>query len=223
MVTMAQQAHRFEKEIQLTKRVNLQYLLHVPKASNDSTTRKWPLIVFLHGRDLRGDNLERLKVRGIPHLIEDNSDFPFIVLSPQCPSYYIWPFVFDGIMALIEELQTRYPVDVKRIYLTGLSMGGFAAWDLAMEYPDYFAAIAPVCAGGSQERVDVLLHTPVWAFHGAKDEVVPVDQAANIVNRLKQLGGDAQLTIFPEGGHDISMETYRDSNLYSWFLEHARP
>nr|WP_237179215.1 PHB depolymerase family esterase [Paenibacillus sp. MMS18-CY102] len=199
----------------------MKYLLYLPDSSC-MTDGKLPLILYLHGRDQRGDDLNLLKTRAIPQLIESGDNFPFIVVSPQCPSYYIWPFLFDGIMALIDDIILAHPVDPNRIYLTGLSMGGYAVWDLAMEHPGRFAAIAPVCGGGSAERAALLNNIPVWAFHGAKDEVVPVAEASELVEAIRAHGGTAKLTIYPEGKHEVWEETYANPELYSWFLKNQR-
>ena len=218
---MAQHAQQFNKEIQILKQVNLQYLLYLPELYTE-TNERLPLILFLHGRDQRGDDLNLLKIRGIPQLIDTKDNFPFIVLSPQCPSYYIWPSVFDGILAILDEVSRNYPVDPNRIYLTGLSMGGYAVWDLAMDYPDRFAAIAPVSASGSAERVNILKEIPVWAFHGEKDDVVPVEEVHEIISALVANGGNAQLTVYPDADHDAWTEAYSNSQLYNWFLEHSK-
>lgn len=216
---MPQQSCLFEQEIQLTKHIKLPYLLHLPLIHPESNG-KLPVILFLHGRDQRGEDLELLKIRGIPKLVEEQPDFPFIVISPQCPSYYIWPSVFDGILAILDEVVRTQQADVTRIYLTGLSMGGYAVWDLAMEYPERFAAIAPVCGAGSEERVPLLRNVPVWAFHGSQDDIVPVNEAEAIIHTLQACGGTAKLTLYPDGGHDAWTETYSNVELYNWFLEH---
>ncbi len=162
---------------------------------------------------------ELLKIRGIPKIAEENKSFPYIVLSPQCPSHYIWPFVFDGIMAILDEIIERYPVDPKRIFVTGLSMGGYATWDLAMEYPEKFAGIVPVCGSTSKERINHLKNVPVWAFHGALDEVVPLEEVEELITALKLCGGEGKLTVFPEGKHDIWEDAYQDSELFNHFFQ----
>jgi predicted peptidase len=170
-------------------------------------------------RDQRGNDLELLKIRGIPKIAEENKNFPFIVLSPQCPSHYIWPFVFDGIMAILDELIDKHPIDHKRIFLTGLSMGGYATWDLAKEYPDMFAGIVPVCGSSSIERVERLENVPVWAFHGALDEAVPLREVEELITALTLCDGTGKLTVYPEGSHDIWTEAYQTEELYSQFFQ----
>ncbi|QHW31741.1 phospholipase [Paenibacillus rhizovicinus] len=218
---MPQQAHRFHKPIIVLKQADLPYLLHQPDRSSDSGA-KWPLILFLHGRDQRGNDVEQLKIRGLPRIAEDNPAFPFIVLAPQCPSYYIWPMVFDGITALLDEVIASCPVDPERIFVTGLSMGGYGAWDLAMEYPERFAGVVPVCGSGSPERIGRLRDVQVWAFHGTRDEVVPVEEARELISALGDCGGNGRLTEYPEGGHAIWEEAYATEELYSWFFRQRK-
>ena len=124
----------------------------------------------------------------------------------------------------------KHNVDPKRIYLTGLSMGGFGTWSLGLSNPDRFAAIAPICGGGDIIRIlltdpkkqNALKTLPVWAFHGGKDPVVPLAESERMVNALKNIGNDAKLTVYPEAGHDSWTETYNNNELYDWFLAHER-
>jgi acetyl esterase/lipase len=126
----------------------------------------------------------------------------------------------DGVMSLLDEIISLYPVDEKRVYLTGLSMGGYGAWDLAMKNPERFAALATVCSGGIVEKAHVLKNLPIWAFHGAKDNIVPVQDTINMVEALKQCEGNIKLTIYPDAEHDSWTETYKNHLLYEWFLQH---
>jgi predicted peptidase len=213
---MAQINGKIVKEIK--KIVSLNYLLYLP--DNLEVTQKLPLIIFLHGRDQRGNDLELLKIRALPQLLEKTADFPFIVVSPQCPDHSFWSTETDGIMALLDEIISLYPVDDTRIYLTGLSMGGYGAWDLAMKYPERFAALATVCSGGIVEKAHVLKNLPVWAFHGAKDNIVPMQDTINMVEALKLSDGNIKLTIYPDAEHDSWTETYKNNLLYEWFLQH---
>ncbi|WP_438493946.1 dienelactone hydrolase family protein [Paenibacillus sp. IHBB 3054] len=217
---MPQKSFLFEQEVPgSNQHLKLPYLLYLPHLLKQNG-EPLPVILFLHGRDQRGDDLELLKIRGIPQLIEQRDDFPFIVISPQCPDHFIWPDIFKEVMAILDEITRTQPVDLSRIYLTGLSMGGYAVWDLAMENPARFAAIAPVCGSGSQEQVHLLRDVPVWAFHGAHDDVVPATDAAETVQALIAAGGIAKLTLYPEGDHDAWSETYNNPELYAWFLAH---
>ncbi|HEX3000480.1 MAG TPA: prolyl oligopeptidase family serine peptidase [Armatimonadota bacterium] len=123
---------------------------------------------------------------------------------------------------LLDDICARYRVDPDRIYLTGLSMGGYGAWDMAIEFPDLFAAIAPLCGGGDPGAVAAIKHLPVWVFHGGKDPTVPLRSSEEMVQALQALGNPVQFTIYPEAGHDCWTETYNNPKLYEWFLQHRR-
>lgn len=214
-----QHEHTFEAEI--VKTVRLGYLLYLPKDYGTVPQKKLPLILFLHGMGERGNNLERVKVHGIPKIVEQKDDFPFIAVSPQCPGRSFWTMELEALNALLDEIIETYAVDTNRIYLTGLSMGGFGSWSLAIKYPDRFAAIAPVCGGGEPEKVSVLKDIPVWVFHGGKDQTVPLKRSEEMVDALKACGGNVKFTVYPDAGHDSWTETYDNPELYKWFLKHS--
>jgi predicted peptidase len=201
--------------------VELDYLIYLPQeyGAKDKT---WPLMVFLHGAGERGDDLNKVKVHGPPKLIEQGKDFPFIVVSPQCPADNWWPNMIGHVIALIDEMAENYSIDKNRIYLTGMSMGGYGTWTVASAYPQRFAAIAPVCGGGQPYLAGNLKDIPVWAFHGAKDSVVPLELSQQMVNAVKGVGGNAKLTVYPEAGHDSWTETYNNNELYGWLLSHSK-
>lgn len=213
-----QHEHTFEAEI--VKTVRLGYLLYLPKDYGADARKKYPMILFLHGMGERGDDLDRVKAHGIPKIAEQKKDFPFIAVSPQCPEFSWWTSELEALNALLDEIVDSYAVDTDRIYLTGLSMGGFGAWSLAMKYPDRFAAIAPICGGGDPEKAEVLKDIPVWVFHGAKDETVPLERSEEMVEALKACGGNVKFTVYPDAGHDSWTETYDNPELYKWFLKH---
>jgi predicted peptidase len=220
---MSQTAQYLERQI--IKKLALHYWLHLP-----STALKGdpcPLILFLHGAGERGTNLEQVKIHGIPKIVEQQSDFPFITIAPQCPADTSWLYEMDALQAVLEDALSSLPVDSTRCYLTGLSMGGYGTWTLAAQCPERWAAVAPICSGGSwlngfPQRVARLVTVPVWAFHGAKDPVVPLAESQRLVDALLAIGGDARLTVYPEAGHDSWSETYGNPELYRWFLEHHR-
>jgi predicted peptidase len=215
-----QSEQMFQKEI--TKTVSLKYLLYLPKGYGGKKDQKWPLMLFLHGAGERGDDTNLVKKHGPPKLIDQGKEFPFIIVSPQCPLNSWWPEQVDALTALLDEVQAKYAVDPDRVYLTGLSMGGFGSWTLATRYPKRFAAVAPICGGGDRYLASRLRDVPVWAFHGGKDPVVPVQASKDMVEALKKAGGDVQLTIYPEAQHDSWTETYNNPKLYEWFLSHRR-
>ncbi|MEZ4668964.1 MAG: alpha/beta fold hydrolase [Anaerolineae bacterium] len=203
----------------------LNYLLHLPPDYAQSHAKKWPIILFLHGMGERGnepDHLERLKKHGLPRMLESRGDFPFIVVSPQCPGESWWPYEVHALNAFLDDIVERYPVDLSRIYLTGLSMGGFGTWGLAAMYPHRFAAIAPICGGGIPAMAAALKDLPIWAFHGALDEIVPLSNSEKMVDALRALGANVRFTVYPDLMHDSWTVTYDNPELYSWFMENQR-
>jgi predicted peptidase len=215
----SQHSQVFEKTI--TKTVRCQYLLFLPESYGQKKQR-WPLILFLHGAGERGDDLNLVKKHGPPKIVEQRKDFPFIIVSPQCPAGDWWTDKNEVLINLLDDVVARCDVDQGRIYLTGISMGGFGTWALASAYPDRFAAIAPICGGGKVFMADKLKDVPIWAFHGAKDPLVPLKESEDMVNAIKARGGDAKLTVYPDAGHDSWTETYNNQQLYDWFLQHRK-
>jgi predicted peptidase len=214
----SQQSQKFEKKV--TKTVKCNYLLYLPE--DYGKKRQWPLMVFLHGAGERGNDLKKVKVHGPAKIVETKKDFPFILVSPPCPKGVWWPEKVEVLIALVDDIAARYKVDKKRIYLTGLSMGGYGTWALAAQYPDRFAAIAPVCGGGSLVMSFNLKNMPIWVFHGAKDKVVSIEESERMVKEIRRLGGDVKFTIYPDAGHDSWTETYNNQELYDWFLKHSK-
>jgi predicted peptidase len=217
---MTQTAHTFSKR--MTQRVALDYLLHLPPAY--SRRKRYPLILFLHGSGERGSDVNAIKKHGIPKVVEQQPDFPFITLAPQCPANSTWLYQRDALLMLLDQVMAKQPVDPKRVYLTGLSMGGYGAWFLGSEHPERFAAVVPICGGfddmlGYPERVAGLRYTPVWAFHGAKDRDVPLSETTALVRALRKAGGKVKLTVYRDAGHDAWTRTYAGPRLYRWLLQ----
>ena len=215
----SQHSQTFEKQI--TKTLSCNYLLFLPEDYGQKK-QQWPLIMFLHGAGERGSDLNKVKVHGPPKIVENRKDFPFIVVSPQCPEDDWWTGKVEVLINLLDDIVARYKVDTERIYLTGLSMGGFGTWSLASEYPERFAAIAPICGGGNRIMALRLEDVPVWVFHGAKDPVVPLEESEEMVNAIRSRGGNVKLTVYPDAGHDSWTETYNNQKLYDWFLEQRK-
>ncbi len=214
-----QHSKTFEKTI--TKNLSCNYLLFLPETYGQEQ-KSWPLILFLHGAGERGSDIEKVKVHGPPKIVQTRKDFPFIVVSPQCPKGDWWTRKTEVLINLLDEIVAKYDVDTERIYLTGLSMGGYGSWALASDYPDRFAAVAPICGGGSRIMSRTLRDMPIWAFHGAKDSVVPVEESKEVVGAINARGGNAKLTIYPDANHDSWTETYDNPELYEWLLKHQR-
>lgn len=213
----SQSANTLQKQI--VKTITVRYLLYLPKDYGMDASKRWPLILFLHGSGESGNDLEKVKTHGPPKLIAQGKEFAFIIVSPQSPG---GGWDNEALTTLLDDIEQRYAVDKDREYLTGLSMGGFGTWALAIAHPDRFAAIAPVAAGGEAWRVRRLKNVPVWVFHGAKDPVVPIRADQEMVDALKAAGGDVKFTIYPDAGHDSWTETYNNPALYDWFLQHKR-
>lgn len=217
---------RFEKKLTTTAHAN--YLLYLPKGYERSTNR-WPLMLFLHGAGERGSNLSKVSAHGPPKLAKQRKELPFVIVSPQCPADEIWNDA--TLLALLDSVCARYRVDTNRVYLTGLSMGGYGTWSLGLRHPERFAAIAPICGGGdvlpillaSRTNSKALRSLGVWAFHGAKDPVVPVSESERMISVLQKAGvKDVRLTVYPEAGHDSWTEAYEEPRLFEWLLAHRR-
>jgi predicted peptidase len=222
---MISQQHRaFQETIQ--KDVSLDYLFYTPQDYQNSK-KEFPLVLFLHGIGERGTDLELVKLFGIPREIEKGVDYPFLVISPQCPEDTIWANELDALHALLEKTIKTYRVDTSRIYLTGLSMGGNGAWHLAAAYPSMFAAVVPICGWanrliGFPERIKVIKDVPVWAFHGAEDEIVPLQGSQELVDVLKANQGNVKFTVYPDTPHDAWTRTYQNPELYDWLLQQRK-
>jgi predicted peptidase len=178
------------------------------------------LIIYLHGRSLRGDDLTELKRYGLPATVERRRDFPFVVVSPQLPSGS-WPT--KSLLALFDEVMAKYRVDPDRVYLTGVSLGAGAAWYVAAADPNRFAAFAPVCGAADSDLAPKLTKLKIWAFHGAKDEITPLKDIQPLIDAIQERGGSASLSIDPEGNHgNVITPVYANENLYRWFLRNRR-
>ena len=199
-------------------RVEMDYLLYLP-AGYDAD-RAWPLVLFLHGAGERGSNLQLVKKHGPPKLAASGMDFPFILVSPQCVADRSWEPV--DLTALLDQVIKTHNVDLDRVYVTGLSMGGFGTWRLAAYTPKRFAAIAPVCGGGETFWAKLIKDIPTWAFHGALDTVVPPERSRQMVEAITKRGGEPKLTVYPDAKHDSWTETYDNPAFYEWLLSQKR-
>lgn len=197
----------------------MRYLLQLPEDYEQAEAS--PLLLFLHGAGERGDDLNQVKRHGPPRLIEEGKRLPFIVVSPQCPATQWWQPV--ELAALLDEIVERYKVDENRIYVTGLSMGGFGTWALAAYQGERIAAMAPICGGGDPVKVKYSGRlAPAWVFHGAKDSVVPLRRSEEMVEAIQHAGGEVKFTVYPDAEHDSWTETYDNPQLYQWLLQHKR-
>jgi predicted peptidase len=215
---IGQHPHSFEQKE--TKSVRGKYLLYLPQ-DYGKAQRRFPLIMYLHGGSLRGDDVEKVRSLGLPQLLEKDKSFPFIVVSPLCPAGEIWTDV-DMLIGILDQVISKYSVDTERIYLTGHSMGGRGVWYLAYKHPERFAAIVPMSGGPNITAwASRLKGVPVWVFHGAKDDLVPLSQSEDMVNAIKAAGGDVKFTVLPDRDHYI-LDMYENKQLYEWFLQHRK-
>lgn len=221
-IRLGQHAYVF----QASNNVEVRYLLYLPETFEPA--KQWPLILFLHGSGQTGTTIDRLKQEPLPKTLETQTDLPFIVVSPQLPGGS-WSTYIDPLEELLDSLGETLPVDPNRLYLTGLSLGGFGTWEYAYLHPDRFAAIAPI-AGGYQYRsreipedICRLKDLPIWAFHGEKDRDVEPYHGQLLVDAIQACGGKARITVYPDTGHQVTWwNAYADPALYEWFLANSK-
>lgn len=204
----------------------LNFLLFMPSSTAAAEQGKYPLIISLHGIGERGSDLQLLKGDGLPKILDGNSTFPFVVVSPQCPLPTEWYYDRTDtlVRALIDSVLRWYPVDPNRVYITGYSMGGIGSWDMGIRHPGYFAAAAPIAARREASWDPCsMAGVPVWAFHGDDDSVVPLYRGEDVVNAFRACGGEVMFTVYPGVGHDSWTRTYNSAALYDWLLAKRRP
>jgi predicted peptidase len=203
----------------------LNYLLHIPEGYGTEIGKKWPLIVFLHGLKQRGNKISVIAHVGLPKMITALRDFPFFVISPQCPLRTFWdrPKTAVKVKETIDRVVGDYDIDTGRLYLTGYSMGGYGTWYIAALYPDLFAAIIPICGGGNVETAKKIAHIPTWVFHGKKDSVVSIKKSYKMVDALEIAGSKSlKYTFYPRHGHNCCDATYSNTQVYKWMLMNSK-
>lgn len=199
---------------------SISYLLYLPKQYRASGSGAWPLLLFLHGRAESDGPLSLVKKWGPPYFIEHGVEFPYIIASPQCPPKPMsWsrPEEQALLVALLDHLTNIFKVDTDRVYLTGLSMGGFGSWRLAADHPERFAAVVPICGGGDPKDAGKLKSLPIWAWHGMADPAVPVQRSIEMVDAIKKAGcATIRLTTLEGIGHNAWQAAYATPGLYEW-------
>lgn len=197
------------------------YVVYVPRQYDPE--KAWPLVVFLHGAGERGsDGLAQTEV-GIGRAIRKHPAwFPCLVLMPQCPERMWWDGAKKDVERMLEKTLREYNIDRSRMYLTGLSMGGYAVWVYGAEKADRFAALMPICGGGREKDAPALARVPIWAFHGADDEVVAPDESRRMVEAVRKAGGDVRYTEFEDTGHNAWDKAYGDEKHIKWLLKQKR-
>jgi predicted peptidase len=227
-----------EKHVYELAGTRLPYRLLRPLSVADAAT--YPLVIFLHGGGERGTDNEKQLVHGVPRFatMERREQYPCFLIAPQCPDGQKWvevdwtaehhtqpadPGVVGQLtLALIEKTIKVLPIDRNRVYLTGMSMGGYGTWDLLARRPDLFAAGVPVCGGGDEATAERMAHIPVWAFHGALDTVVKPARSRNMVAALDAIGGEPLYTEYADVGHHSWDRAYADPALYHWLFAQRR-
>ena len=192
-------------------------LLYLPQ-DYVSSKKVYPVLIYLHGSSLRGHDLDKLTTYGPPQQIKNGRDFDCIIVSPQCPDGKYWSTEnwFDSLYA---ELKTGYRIDTKRVYLTGISMGGYGAWQTAIDHPNVFAAVVPLCGGLDDfTQVCQLKNVPVWTLHGTADDIIPIAETERIVTELTRCNGRVTFTRLENKGHGIQY-LYEETGLYDWLLK----
>ena len=190
------------------------YIAYIP----DNIGENPALIIQLHGAGERGntkEDLDKVLVHGFSHVVTDNNLKNTILIMPQCPKDSFWAAKVESIKRFIDNIIVKYSVDKNRIYLCGLSMGGFGTWYTAMAFPDAFAAIAPCCGGGMAWNADVL-KMPIWTFHGKEDVVVSPNQTIEMINALEGKNQNFRYTLYDGVGHN-SWEKAFSEDLLNWF------
>ncbi len=201
---------------------NLQYFLYYPKEYEEEKNDIFPLLLFLHGGGESGGTLEDLKTNGPPKLLAEGKEFPFLILAPQNPHKRKW-WNTRAVIQLLDTVIKNNRVDANRIYLTGLSRGGGAAWELAVQYPDKFAAMAVVCGMTPVPYAGwINKNMPIWVFHGTEDKSIPISESENMVNKLEEMGYDVRFTKYEGVGHNSWVQAYNTEELYNWFMEQKR-
>jgi predicted peptidase len=231
----AQQPPLFDKLLFITKADTLPYRLLKPV--NPESKDLFPLVIFLHGAGERGKDNE-VHIKHITELFENpvnRGKYPCYVVAPQCPKNELWAD-FNGsdenasisekptkpmqlVISLIAEISKDYPIDPSRIYVTGLSMGGYGTWDLIARFPNKFAAAVPICGGGSVKSVPEIKHIPIWAFHGALDRIVPPQESRKMIAALQEAGSFPGYTEYPGVEHDSWLHAYREPHLIHWLFK----
>ncbi len=197
----------------------LQYLIHYPDGYRQG--EKYPVILLLHGSGSRGTNLLTVSRNDYFEITRRHKDFPFITVAPQCHEN-TWFDLWETLKRFTQELLDMKFCDDKRLYAVGMSMGGYAVWQLAMSMPYLFAAIVPICGGGMYWNAQRLVNTPIWAFHGQQDTLVYPEESVKMTSAVNACGGNARLTLYPDCAHPSWQNAFSEPELFPWLLSHHR-
>ncbi len=206
-------------EMEVATSETLRYYLYYPENYELNVDEKFPILLFLHGGGESGGKLKSVKRNGPPKLIAHGKKFPFLILAPQNPHEKMW-WNTRAVNKLLDTIIAQNKVDENRIYLTGLSRGGGAAWEMAVQYPDKFAALAVVCGMTPVPYASwINKNMPIRVFHGDQDKSIPISESVEMVAKLKEMGYDVNFTIYKGVGHNAWDKAYESDELYEWFVK----
>lgn len=230
-----QLAHGFlEKKYINAKGESLRYLLFVP--ANYDARKKYPLVLWLHGGGARGEDLKLILSWGDKHgplffaRTDNQSAFPSFILAPQCPPGKLWADPYSSepleqirlVMEILNKLQTEYAINSARLYVIGISMGGYATWDIIARRPNAFAAAVAICGGGDASKARAMVNTPIWTFHGDKDEQVNVSESRKMIEAIRMAGGKPRYTEYKGIGHNSWEAAFKEQDFLSWIYSQKR-
>lgn len=198
---------------------DLKYLIYMPDDYAYSD-KAYPLVVWLHGGDQGGTDIEKVRSSGIPKLIENGKTFPFLVFSPQNPSEELL-YPIEKVEAALNEVMSKYRVDRTRVYIVGFSRGGFGTWAMAEQFPDRFAAVVPIAGGGNRHYLSRTNEKAAfWVFHGTNDDVIPLSDSVVLYERLVGLKRNARLSVLEGVDHSgVEWAALNDPALWDWLLK----
>lgn len=206
----------FEKTV--SRKIKFNYLCYTPKDYNKE--QKYPLLLFLHGAGERGNDISLVGQYGFFKQAAEGKEFPFVMVGPQCPFDQYWGNHLESLNDFLDEIIEKYNIDEKRVYISGLSMGGTGTWHLLMAYPERFAAAAPICGTGVYWYAVRIANKPIWVFHGDQDNIVPIKESYSMVEALKLRGNNPKFTVFEGVGHNAWDFAYTDE-LVDWLMKHS--
>ena len=209
----------YDTEVQ--RSVKLPYLIHVPANYNEDQTRRWPLLLYLHGGSARGSDLDKLRTLGLPKRLDKDPEFPFVVVSPLAAEGEIWTDV-EALAGLIDNVQRTHRIDPAAVYVTGHSMGGRGALYMAYKYPQRFAGVIAMSPVSSITAWGKQLHkVPLWLIHGAKDEQAPIKDSEELISAIEKAGGKPRFTRLEDRDHFI-LDQYEGPAIIDWLMAQRR-
>lgn len=217
--------HQVEMKHKISDDIEVSYLLYMPADFKAEDNQKFPLIFFLHGRGESNGPLSLVAKWGPPMFAARGDKLPYVIVSPQCPAEDWWASEEQQkrLVSLLDQVVTKYKIDETRIYLTGLSMGGYGSWKLAAKYPNRFAAVVPVCGSGDPDDAEKLKDIPIWVFHGDQDRAVPFKKSVEMVEAIKKAGGESiRFTSLEHFGHNSWTAAYGAPELYQWMNQQTK-